>query len=503
MEEIDMSTYKGITLDLEKIDDSSTGIGRKQEMMNLDIKAIVNDFPGVAFVLNKEGKFISANNRFSEHLGFYPGKIEGHLLSELDLDLKLKELSLFETLRTGKATYGYHDNLFISYDYKLIYCNLPINLDTGEIGVLTLGIEVIADDNFEEVKIVNFNKNSEIIDVWIVDENHCYIDVTDPYNRFRIIDEELIAKQITEVFPPEYDILLKEAMEERRLLDSKRVLNLGGERFDLQVIAFPLIVDDEVVGGVDILVDLSSRTEIVNQVQQANTIKNVGEMAFRIVHELRNPLQIIGSSAELGELLASKDDPDKEKMELYYNKIKDKVVEINKLLNQLLKFYHSSDLDLQDIEMEELLVEVKKLLNKFCPQYNIEYDVEWGSEQKPIKADKKLLKKALINIVENSIELLQNYNDKKKIEVKSWQTDEEIFISIFNTGPMIPEEIRNTIFDPFTSTKGENGAGLGLSLAFHIIHNLHQGKIWFNSKKEGTTFYISLPIQRRRRRDIK
>jgi hypothetical protein len=60
MEEIDMSTYKGITLDLEKIDDSSTGIGRKQEMMNLDIKAIVNDFPGVAFVLNKEGKFISA-----------------------------------------------------------------------------------------------------------------------------------------------------------------------------------------------------------------------------------------------------------------------------------------------------------------------------------------------------------------------------------------------------------------------------------------------------------
>ncbi|SJZ51624.1 ATP-binding protein [Selenihalanaerobacter shriftii] len=486
--------FKDITLNLKNIENSQTGFRTGKEMLNLDVKAIVSDFSGISFALDNERRIISANNRFCEYLNSSPSEVEGKLIASLNLALDPQKLFLQETLRTGKPTYGYRDNLFEEYDYQLIYCNLPVNLDTGGIGVLVLGIEVIADADFNDIKILNFNTSSEITDVWIVDNEYHYIDVTDPYGKFKVVDSELIGKKVTEVLPDDYDPLLTEAMDQKKLLESKRILRSGDDTFHLNVISFPLMVEDELVGGVDILIDLDSKTKLVNQAQKANEIKNAGEMAFRIIHELRNPLQVVKSSAEVGGLLARKDNFQIEKLELYFNKINEQVGELNTLLGQLLEFCQCDKPTFERLELKEILLDVENFLRKFCPKYGIEFETDFEGDLSIIYGDKELLKRALINIVENAIESLENHEKERKIKVKAWDTNGEILISIYNSGPNISEDIQETIFDPFTSTKGKNGSGLGLPVTYHIIHNLHQGNISFQTEEnKGTIFYVTLP----------
>ncbi|SDC59126.1 MULTISPECIES: sensor histidine kinase [unclassified Candidatus Frackibacter] len=486
--------FKEITLNIETLDNNEVNFRTKDEMINLDTKTIVNDFPGVAFALDNKSRLVAVNNRFCECLEDTRAGLLGKKLSDLNLGIDWDKLSLKETLRTGKPTYGYRNNLFIDYDYQLIYCNLPINLDTGEIGVLVLGIEVIMNSNFKETKIMNFNENTKITDVWIVDDKCCYVDVTDPYNKFKVSSEELIGKKFTNVFPVEYDPLLSEAIEENRLLESMRILNTGKEKIYMQVIAFPLVIDGEVVGGIDILIDLNSKTRIVNQAYQANEIKNTGEMAFRIIHELRNPLQVTKSSAELGSLLAQKENVNSEEIELYFNKIKDKVTEVNSLLNQLLEFSQPDKLVLKEVKIKGLLESLEEFLTKYCSKYKIDFQIEVTEEILKVEGDYELLERALFNISKNAIEALQDYDGDRKIIVKCCKVNNDALISISNTGPTISNDIKDNIFAPFTSTKGINGAGLGLSVAYHIAHNLHEGKLWFKNKEEvGPTFYLSLP----------
>ncbi|MGQ9570976.1 MAG: sensor histidine kinase [Thermodesulfovibrionales bacterium] len=102
------------------------------------------------------------------------------------------------------------------------------------------------------------------------------------------------------------------------------------------------------------------------------------------------------------------------------------------------------------------------------------------------------LSQVFMNILVNSA---QSIEKKGEILVKTWHKDEDIYISISDTGCGIPREYIKRIFEPFFTTKEVGkGTGLGLSIAYDIVKK-HKGEIIVQSEiGKGTTFIIKIPI---------
>ena len=108
-----------------------------------------------------------------------------------------------------------------------------------------------------------------------------------------------------------------------------------------------------------------------------------------------------------------------------------------------------------------------------------------------VRGDSAELREALINIIFNAVDAMP---EGGKITIKGWQEDHRVILSVADTGAGIPDEVKSKIFDPFFSTKGRDGVGLGLSITYGIITR-HGGSIDVESKLgEGSTFYVRLPL---------
>lgn len=186
----------------------------------------------------------------------------------------------------------------------------------------------------------------------------------------------------------------------------------------------------------------------------------------------------------------------KEKLNLAYISAKS----IQKLTGQL---YVVSEIDqkivapkFEDIKLVDLVGDVLKFAQEKCQECGVSVEVEPVSPVLGIKTDSKLLKRALSEIIENALVYSKRGG---KVNLKTNLRDSEMTFAVFDTGIGITEEQKPLVFTKFF--RGNNfdttqivGAGLGLFIAKSYVQLLG-GKIWFESDKAGTIFFISLPIK--------
>jgi len=96
------------------------------------------------------------------------------------------------------------------------------------------------------------------------------------------------------------------------------------------------------------------------------------------------------------------------------------------------------------------------------------------------------------NIIDNAVSAM---GGQGKITLRTYHQDSWIVVQIKDTGPGIPPDIQEKIFDPFYTTKAPGeGTGLGLNISYNIIVQKHKGQISVNSKPGETCFEIKLPL---------
>jgi len=109
----------------------------------------------------------------------------------------------------------------------------------------------------------------------------------------------------------------------------------------------------------------------------------------------------------------------------------------------------------------------------------------------PLQGNAGDLRDTLTNIVLNAMDAMP---EGGKLTIRTKQEKNQAVVSISDTGVGIPEETKHRIFDPFYTTKGTRGSGLGLSVAYGVVSR-HRGEIEVDSQvNKGTTFQIKLPI---------
>ena len=162
---------------------------------------------------------------------------------------------------------------------------------------------------------------------------------------------------------------------------------------------------------------------------------------------------------------------------------------LNKLAKDCLNFSRSGSLNRKYEDIGQVLKELLALVNPHAGLNGININFKIAEESPQVLIDKDKVKQALLNIMINAIEAMPGGGD---MHLNVSKKDECVTISIKDTGPGIPKELHDKIFNLFYSTKS-GGTGVGLAITQNIIQ-AHAGNIRFSNLKKGAEFIIELPL---------
>ncbi len=234
---------------------------------------------------------------------------------------------------------------------------------------------------------------------------------------------------------------------------------------------------------------------------QSSKMAALGKLAAGIAHEVNNPLAVIKEKAGwIKDLLEEEDVANSEN----YREIEDAIAKIDqhverakKVTHRLLGFGRRMEPLREMVDINKTLDETIGFLENEARYRNIDIRTDYLENLPVTRSDSTQLQQVFLNIIDNAIDAIGK-NGEVKIKTGLVSNNSEIAITISDSGPGIPGEMLDRIFDPFFSTKkvGE-GTGLGLAITYSIIEKLG-GRITVESEGgHGTTFMVYLPTQER------
>ncbi len=233
--------------------------------------------------------------------------------------------------------------------------------------------------------------------------------------------------------------------------------------------------------------------ELTVYLSKASKWKVLAEFASGVAHELNNPLAILQSRlTRIATLIESKkyNEEDMNKQLISSLSVVDRMNRIIRGLRALARDGESLELihaNLNDILLDGLGI---------CEQKLKAHEIELVKKIPPdlsTLCNPTQITQTLVNLINNAVDALKTYSGPKEVSVTGSYQEEWVVIDIANSGPVISEEIRHHIFDPFFSTKSAGeGLGLGLSISANIL-KAHGGSIQILPDMLQTTFRITLP----------
>jgi two-component system sensor histidine kinase HydH len=230
--------------------------------------------------------------------------------------------------------------------------------------------------------------------------------------------------------------------------------------------------------------------ELEAQLNQAERLAALGQMIAGVSHEIRNPLGIIRSTAELMGSMSVSDESQAKLSGL----IIEESSRLNNIVTEFLDFARPQAPNFQECDLDEILNKNIQFLKAELETKKILLEDKLPHRPLPIRADPQLLYRSFLNIFMNAIQAMENAGT---LSVSVSEEKEAYQVVIEDDGGGIREEDLKKIFDPFFSTK-DKGSGLGLSIVRNIIEG-HKGRIWMESRhkesnapKTGTRVLIQL-----------
>lgn len=225
------------------------------------------------------------------------------------------------------------------------------------------------------------------------------------------------------------------------------------------------------------------------QVKRVERLEAWQEMAKRLAHEIKNPLTPIKLSAE--RLLFAYEFKIKKFpgiLDKTTSTIINETKRLEALVNEFSTFARLPYLKLENKNIIELLCEIVDFFKGAYP--NIPIESNCPEDPIFVSIDENQIKQVIINIISNAIEALPE--KPNHINVRAGIIEGKLLISVEDMAGGIDSELKDKIFEPYFTTKAK-GTGLGLAIAERIVLE-HGGNLWFDSKGNGTEFYIELPF---------
>jgi len=365
---------------------------------------------------------------------------------------KLNDEQRRELLVSAVAEISLYRNVLDSIDMGILVCDEANNL----IMVNKCAQRLIPMNYIEGVKL-----RSAILDKWIVETFKNIIK-----NRERVIDKEI------------------------------DVQNQGRSRL-LSVNVVPLVKDKSITGTLIYIEDITEKRKGEARLRRAENLASLTTLAAGVAHEIKNPLGSISIHLQLlQKTLIKKLNVSDNTTGKYFNVLKEEVDRLNRIVVDFLFAVRPMTLELREGDLNKLISQVMEFVRLEMEQSNIICKLELDEYLPNLLFDERYIKQALFNLVKNAQAAMPKGG---AFTITTGCIDNEIRISVCDTGDGISKENLSKIFEPYFTTR-ETGTGLGLTQVYKIIRE-HHGEIAVDSiPDKGTEFKISLPLPQKETR---
>lgn len=266
-----------------------------------------------------------------------------------------------------------------------------------------------------------------------------------------------------------------------------------GRAFPAHIIALPLWGEMHLEGLAIILENLSQEEQFRVRTQQLEQRALLGDITAVFAHEVRNPINNISTGLQLMTMNLPTSDPNQELI----GRLQQDCDRLADLMKSVLAFARPVEPNkMEAVDLGMLAKRVRERWKTHMTRVHVECpEPDIAPNTQPVLGDVRGLEQVLTNLISNAVQAMTDTGGTLIIKVRPTSEDEsqtEILIS--DSGPGIPDDVREHIFEPFFTTK-RGGTGLGLSITKQIV-TAHKGTISVTSVPGGTAFQVWFPILR-------
>lgn len=484
---------------LEEITELEKNIERERFFL----QSLFDNIPDPVVVLDKDKKAIKINESFSRFSGFSfneaLGKSCEKLLKNTELARQCREAEhmLDEVIKSGRPLTTVWKTDPPNEAYWEV-TRTPILDESGKPEAI-LGIWHRIT---EKVRLRREIESAELRFKSFIDSAHDWISIKDLQGRYLTVNpvcanafgkkvEDFIGARPEEVLPP--DLARTIVQHDLEVIDTNKhhtyeeIIQIDGKDHHFQTVRFPLSdYRGETIGSCTIMRDVTSEKQMRDQLVQTSKLAAVGQLAAGVAHEINNPLTGVLAYAE--DMLDDFPDDDEHRDDLKV--IIRETMRCRDIVRNLLNFARQEDPKLQNVCPNEVVEESLRLVEKLPKFRNITIEKKLKKTIPMIKGDPRQLQQVLLNLLLNAADAMK---EKGTVVIKTEynRRKDQAVIAVQDTGPGIPENMYDKIFEPFFSTKGTNG--LGLAVCWGIVER-HHGTIEVDTPDEGgAVFQIILP----------
>lgn len=226
---------------------------------------------------------------------------------------------------------------------------------------------------------------------------------------------------------------------------------------------------------------ISTRDELL----RSEKLAAVGSLAAGVAHEINNPAAIIRGNVEILLMELPAGTEGREEAE----EILKQTERISRITQNMLTFAREQAIHPRPVDVNRLLDEIVAQVSHQVTLGTIEIVRRFGADLPPLITDEERLRQVFTNLLLNALQAMAGAG---VLTLETRLENNAMEVTVQDTGPGIPENIRSAIFNPFFTSK-KHGTGLGLSTAYGIVQSMG-GKIEVESREgEGSLFRVKLP----------
>ncbi len=267
---------------------------------------------------------------------------------------------------------------------------------------------------------------------------------------------------------------------------------LNGRQIDVEVAARPFQNGEDLLGVTFYIKNLQVLDELEQSLQRSMTYGVISQLASSIGHEIRNPLSSLAIHTEIVENMVAKTVEDENrlmKIKKSLDILNSEIERLQKLIDQFFTLAKSKTFGLTFENINDVMGEVLELVQQQSYEKNVHIMYEFATNLPMVKISKDQMKQVVINLILNGFDAMPGGGE---LTLSTYFQEGNVVIAVKDTGQGIPDDVRDSVFDLYFTTK-DSGGGIGLAISRKIVE-AHEGKIYFESEPGvGTIFYIELP----------
>lgn len=364
-------------------------------------------------------------------------------------------------------------------------------------------IRALVNDLVEGNKVLETVLSSLPWGIMVSDINHDLIFINTQARRFlKLSGNDFMEKKIWKAVK-DSDI---SAFIEKNLLSQDKI---DGEDFNIQMgdkvkilslSILPLVDRGTIKGSFISFDDVTEKRAAALRLRRAESLASLTTMAAGVAHEIKNPLGSISIHIQLMQkCLSAENEVCKSDLLDYLNVVNEEVDRLNQIVVNYLFAVRPMETDPKCRSINSLIDELIDFIHFELEEEDIEIIVNLEKDLPEIKLDEKLIKQAFLNIIKNAQAAMKGKGGT--LVINSYRVHDTVAVTIADSGPGIPDTIKNKIFEPYFTTR-DSGSGLGLTLVYKIMKE-HDAEIRLNSTEgEGTDFTFIFPIPQHEQRLI-